>query len=119
MLEPRHECLFAADIKHVYPTTSFHEDDRHSFAFTVSGFGQSTRMPQHSPSAEFTMTEIDYGVFGIHLLSHWESLFLHLPLREDLPSELECGLSTFYILLTHSEVGRTDAVDCTHRSLSS
>ena len=31
LLEPRHECLFAVDIKYAYHTIPFHEDDRPSF----------------------------------------------------------------------------------------
>ena len=38
MLEPHHECLFAADIQHVYHTIRFHEDECHSFAFTLVRF---------------------------------------------------------------------------------
>ena len=34
--DPRHKCLFTADIKHAYHMVPFHEDDRHSFAFTYN-----------------------------------------------------------------------------------
>lgn len=64
--DPRHKCLFAADIKYAYHTIPLHEDDRHFFAFTISGIGQlqPTRMQQGSQSAGFTMTEAAYRAFG-------------------------------------------------------
>ncbi len=63
---PQHTCLFAADLKHAYYTIELHPDDRHLFAFTISGIGQlqPTRMPQGSQSAGFTMTELAYRAFG-------------------------------------------------------
>ena len=36
LLDPRHECLVAADIKSAYHMVPFYEDDRHSFAFTYN-----------------------------------------------------------------------------------
>lgn len=36
---PRHGCLFKADLKHAYLTVPLHPDDRHYFAFTISGIG--------------------------------------------------------------------------------
>lgn len=63
---PRHGCLFTADLKHAYLTIPLHPDDRHYFAFTISGIGQiqPTRMQQGSQSAGFTMTELAYRAFG-------------------------------------------------------
>ena len=63
---PNHGCLFAADLKHAYLTIPLHPDDRHYFAFTISGIGQvqPTRMQQGSKSAWFTMTELVYRAFG-------------------------------------------------------
>ncbi len=63
---PRHGCLFSADLKHAYLTIPLHPDDRHYFAFTISGIGQiqPTRMQQGSQSAGFTMTELVYRAFG-------------------------------------------------------
>jgi len=64
--DPRHRSLFAADLKHAYLTIPLHPDDRHNFAFTISGIGQvqPTRMQQGSKSAGFTMTELAYRAFG-------------------------------------------------------
>ena len=63
---PKHGCLFSADLKHAYLTIPLHPDDRHYFAFTISGIGQvqPTRMQQGSQSAGFTMTELAYRAFG-------------------------------------------------------
>ena len=63
---PRHGCLFSADLKHAYLTIPLHPEDRHYFAFTISGIGQvqPTRMQQGSQSAGFTMTELCYRAFG-------------------------------------------------------
>ena len=63
---PQHGCLFSADLKHAYLTIPLHQDDRHYFAFTISGIGQvqPTRMQQGSQSAGFTMTELAYRAFG-------------------------------------------------------
>lgn len=63
---PQHGCLFSADLKHAYLTIPLHRDDRHYFAFTISGIGQCqpTRMQQGSKSAGFTMTELVYRAFG-------------------------------------------------------
>lgn len=35
--DPRHNCSFAADLKHAYLTIPLHPEDRHFFAFTISG----------------------------------------------------------------------------------
>ena len=87
----------------------------------ISGIGslQPTRMQERSQSAEFTLTELDYGAFGIHLTSRNRSLFRNSSRCENLPSELECGHLDVLDTTHHSEIGRTNAVDCTHRSLSS
>ena len=63
---PSHGCLLSADLKHAYLTVPLHPDDRHYFAFTISGIGQyqPTRMQQGSQSAGFTMTELAYRAFG-------------------------------------------------------
>jgi len=63
---PRNRSLFQADLKHAYLTVPLHRDDRHKFAFTISGIGQCqpTRMRQGSQSAGFTMTEAIYRAFG-------------------------------------------------------
>ena len=37
---PRHDCLFSADLKHAYLTIPLHSNDRHYFAFTISGIDQ-------------------------------------------------------------------------------
>lgn len=61
-----HKCLLVADLKHAYLTISLHPEDRHFFAFTISGIRQvqPTRMQQGSKSAGFTMTELVYRAFG-------------------------------------------------------
>ncbi len=43
-------CLFVANLKHAYYTIPLHLEDRHYFAFTISGIGQlqHTRMQQGS-----------------------------------------------------------------------
>lgn len=66
LADPRHECLMAADLKHMYLTIGMHPEDRHYFAFTISGIGQlqPTRMQQGSQSVGFTMTEAVYRAFG-------------------------------------------------------
>lgn len=55
-----HECLFSADLKHVYFIINLDEKARPLFAFTISDMKQlqPTRMPQGSKSANFIMTEI-------------------------------------------------------------
>ena len=40
LFNSRYECLFSTDLKHVYLTISLHFDDRHYFAFTISGINQ-------------------------------------------------------------------------------
>ena len=85
--DPRHKCLFAADLKHAYLTIPLHPEDRHFFAFTISGIGQvqPTRMQQGSKSAGFTMTEAAYRAFGA--LPHLgEPSLLHSSKPSDLPS---------------------------------
>ena len=64
--DPRHRCFFAADLKHAYLTIPLHPEDRHFFAFTISGIRQvlPTRVHQGSKSAGFTMTELVYRAFG-------------------------------------------------------
>jgi len=66
LADPRHGGLMAADLKHTYLTIGMHSEDRHYFAFTISGIGQlqPTRMQQGSQSAGFTMTEAVYRAFG-------------------------------------------------------
>ena len=86
--DPRHACLFAADLKHAYHTIPLHKDDRHYFAFTISGIGQlqPTRMQQGSQSAGFTMTELGHRAFGPLPQPHNEPSFLHSPSPEKLPT---------------------------------
>ena len=76
---PRHGCLFSADLKHAYLTIPLHPDDRHYFAFTISGIGQvqPTRMQQGSQSAGFTMTELVYRAFGAIPVPQPEPSLLH------------------------------------------
>ena len=64
--DPRHKYFFAADLKHAYLTVPLHPDDRHYFAFTISGIGQvqPCRMQEGSKSAGFIMTELAYRAFG-------------------------------------------------------
>jgi hypothetical protein len=58
--------FFSADLKHAYLTIPMHPDDRHYFAFSISGIGQvqPTRVQQGSKSAGFTMTELVCRAFG-------------------------------------------------------
>ena len=58
--DPRHGVFMQADIKHGYFAIPLHPDDRHLFAFTISGLGQlqPTRAPQGSGSSGFTMSEL-------------------------------------------------------------
>ena len=76
---PRHKCLFSADLKHAYLTVPLHPDDRHYFAFTISGISQvqPTRMQQGSQSAGFTMTELAYRAFGPIPAPNAEPSLLH------------------------------------------
>jgi len=77
----------------MYLTIGMHPEDRHYFAFTISGIGQlqPTSMQQGSQSAGFTMTEAVYRAFGA----------LPPPIKE--PSLLHSGNSstlpplTFYM----------------------
>ena len=84
---PRHKCLFAADLKHAYLTIPLHPADRHYFAFTISGIGQvqPTRMQQGSKSAGFTMTELVYRAFGALPPPIKEPSLLHSGNPNDLP----------------------------------
>ena len=52
----RHRFLFAADLKYAFLTMLLYPEDRHYFAFTMSGIGrvQPTRLQQGSQSAPFT-----------------------------------------------------------------
>ena len=101
--DPRHVCLFAADLKHAYHSIPLHKDDRHFFAFTISGIGQlqPTRMQQGSQSAGFTMTELGHRAFGPLPHPHNEPSFLHSPSLEKLPTlvfymdDLFGGFSSF------------------------
>ena len=79
LANPRHGCLFSADLKHAYLTIPLHPDDRHYFAFTISGIGQiqPTRMQQGSQSAGFTMTELAYRAFGPIPTPYPEPSLLH------------------------------------------
>ena len=85
--DPRHRCLFTADLKHAYLTIGLHPDDRHYFAFTISGLGQlqPTRMQQGSKSAGFTMTELIYRCFGPLPEPHCEPSLLHSSSPRDPP----------------------------------
>ena len=76
---PNNGCLFMADLKHAYLTIPLHPDDRHYFAFTISGIGQCqpTRMQQGSKSAGFTMTEAVYRAFGFIPPPQQEPSLLH------------------------------------------
>lgn len=78
---PNHGCLFSADLKHAYLTVPLHPDDRHYFAFTISGIGQiqPTRMQQGSQSAGFTMNELSYRAFGPIPAPSPEPSLLHSP----------------------------------------
>ena len=91
--DPRHQCLFAADLKHAYLTIPLHPDDRHYFAFTISGIGQvqPTRMQQGSKSAGFTMTELVYRAFGALPPPIGEPSLLHSSDPANLP------ILTFYM----------------------
>ena len=81
LANPRHGCLFMADLKHAYLTVPLHPDDRQYFAFTISGIGQlqPTRMQQGSQSAGFTMTELVYRAFGPIPRPDPEPSLLHSP----------------------------------------
>ena len=76
---PNHGSLFKADLKHAYLTVPLHPDDRHYFAFTISGIGQCqpTRMQPGSKSAGFTMTAAVYKGFGFIPPPHPEPSLLH------------------------------------------
>ena len=76
---PRHGYLFSADLKHAYLTIPLHKDDRHYFAFTISGIGQlqPKRMQQGSKSAGFTMNELVYRAFGFIPSPNPEPSLLH------------------------------------------
>lgn len=78
---PCHGCLFSADLKHAYLTIPLHPDDRHYFAFTMSGIGQvqPTRMQQGAQSAGFTMTELAYRAFVPVPAPNPEPSLLHSP----------------------------------------
>lgn len=91
--DPRHRCLFAADLKHAYLTIPLHPDDRHFFSFTISGIGQvqPTRMQQGSKSAGFTMNELVYRAFGALPPPIREPSLLHSSSPTDLP------VLTFYM----------------------
>ena len=79
LFNSRYECLFSADFKHTYFTILLHLNDRHYFAFTISGINQiqPTRMQQGSQSAEFIMIELTYRAFGSILISNSKSFLLH------------------------------------------
>ena len=93
LADPRHRFLFAADLKHAYLTIPLHPEDRHYFAFTISGIGQvqPTRMQQGSQSAPFTMIELAYRAFGALPHPHNEPSLLHSGSPDDLP------VLTFYM----------------------
>jgi hypothetical protein len=78
---PKHGCLFTADLKHGYFTVSLDEKCRHLFAFTIAGMGQlqPTRMPQGSKSAGFTMSEGVSRAFGEIPGRYHEPSLLHSP----------------------------------------
>ncbi len=94
---PRHGCLFSADLKHAYLTIPLHPDDRHYFAFTISGIGQvqPTRMQQGSQSAGFTMTELAYRAFGPIPAPHPEPSLLHSS-SPDVPPPLTFYMDDFF-----------------------
>jgi hypothetical protein len=77
--DPRHKVFFSADLKHAYLIISMHSDDRHYFAFFISGIGQvqPTRVQQGSKSAGFIMTELVYRAFGPLPPSIGEPSLLH------------------------------------------
>ena len=93
LADPRHKCLFAADLKHAYLTIPLHPEDRQYFTFTISGIRQvqPTRMQQGSQSAGFTMTEAVYRAFGALPAPLNEPSLLH----SSSPSDL--APLTFYI----------------------
>ncbi|KAI0996282.1 hypothetical protein K3495_g11899 [Podosphaera aphanis] len=61
-----HKFFLKFDVKHGYWNILVHPEDRHYFAFTISGIGQvrPTRMPQGSMSVGFSFTELMYIVLG-------------------------------------------------------
>ncbi|KAI0995725.1 hypothetical protein K3495_g12453 [Podosphaera aphanis] len=64
--EPSHNMFFKLNLKNGFWAIMVHPDDRHLFAFSMSGMGQlqPTRMPQGSCSASFSFTELMYLVLG-------------------------------------------------------
>lgn len=94
---PRHGCLFTADLKHAYLTIPLHPDDRHYFAFTISGIGQCQpcRMQQGSKSAGFTMTELVYRAFGFIPPPKPEPSLLHSS-SPDVPPPLTFYMDDFF-----------------------
>lgn len=91
--DPRHGCLFSADLKHAYVGISLHPDDRHVFAFKIQRKGQlqPTRMPRGSQSAGFTVNEVVPRGFGALTESHCEPSLLESDTKDRLPS------LTFYV----------------------
>jgi len=93
LADPRHRCLLSADLKHACLGISLHPDDRHYFAFAISGIGQlqPTRMQQGSRSAGFTLTELVYRASGALPPPYREPSLLHSISLEELP------VTTFYM----------------------
>ena len=94
---PSHGCLFTADLKHAYLTIPLHPDDRHYFAFTISGIGQCQpcRMQQGSQSAGFTMVELLYRAFGFIPPPNQEPSLLHSS-SPDIPPPLTFYMDDFF-----------------------
>jgi hypothetical protein len=79
LFDSRHKIFFSADLKHVYLIISMHSNDRHYFAFFISGIDQiqSTRIQQESKFADFIMIELMYKAFESLSSFIEESSLLH------------------------------------------
>ena len=77
--DSRHKTFFQADIKYRYFSVVLHSEDCHLFTFTILGIGQlqSTKMPQKSRSAGFTMLKLINIMLEPILKPHSESFLMH------------------------------------------
>lgn len=116
---PEHSLYLQIDLKHSYYSITLHPDDRHIYAFTISGFGQlqPTRLPQGCCGVAFSMSTLMNRALGaipspvakpslpIGLISTRNSIFSHIISSREL-NGLACAyhLRNYVSLLPKSQL---------------
>ena len=75
----KYKCLFSMNFKHTYFTISLYFNDKHYFAFTISGINQIqfTRIQQGSQSVKFIIIKLTYRAFEFISASNLKPFLLY------------------------------------------